>query len=97
MVALRDFVAVSNGSACSSARYGPSHVLRAMGLEADDRAGAMRFSWCHMTPTVDWQAVRQGLDVVSKNGSGVLISSILLLFLFRIFLICIKCFRTAFT
>jgi cysteine desulfurase len=58
MVALRNLVAVSNGSACNSARYEPSHVLRAMGLRADDLEGAMRFSWCHMTPEVDWQAVR---------------------------------------
>ena len=58
MVALRNLVAISNGSACSSARYEPSHVLRAMGLGADDLEGAMRFSWCHMTPSVDWQAVR---------------------------------------
>ncbi len=58
MVALRNLVAVSNGSACSSARYEPSHVLRAMGLGEDDLEGAMRFSWCHMTPSVDWQAVR---------------------------------------
>lgn len=58
MVALRNLVAVSNGSACSSARYEPSHVLRAMGLGTDDLEGAMRFSWCHMTPEVDWQSVR---------------------------------------
>lgn len=58
MVALRNLVAVSNGSACSSARYEPSHVLRAMGLGTEGLEGAMRFSWCHMTPSVDWQAVR---------------------------------------
>ena len=58
MVALRNLVAVSNGSACSSARYEPSHVLRAMGLAPNDLEGAMRFSWCHMTPAVDWAAVR---------------------------------------
>lgn len=58
MVALRNLVAVSNGSACNSARYEPSHVLRAMGLEKDYLEGAMRFSWCHMTPPVDWAAVR---------------------------------------
>jgi cysteine desulfurase len=59
MVALRDLIAVSNGSACSSARYEPSHVLRAMGLRPDDLEGAMRFSWCHLTPAVDWDAVRE--------------------------------------
>ncbi len=58
MVALRDFIAVSNGSACSSARYEPSHVLKAMGLPAGTLEEALRFSWCHLTPSVDWDAVR---------------------------------------
>ena len=59
MVALKDFVAVSNGSACSSARYEPSHVLQAMGLPIETLEGALRFSWCHMTPRVDWISVRE--------------------------------------
>ena len=58
MVALRNLVAVSNGSACSSARYEPSHVLRAMGLSSEKLEEALRFSWCHLTPMVDWAAVK---------------------------------------
>ena len=58
MVALRQYIAISNGSACSSAKYEPSHVLRAMGLSNEQLDGAMRFSWCHLTPEVDWRAVR---------------------------------------
>ena len=58
MVALRDLVAISNGSACSSARYEPSHVLQAMGLSSVRLEEALRFSWCHLTPAVDWAAVR---------------------------------------
>ncbi len=54
MVALKDLVAVSNGSACTSSSYSPSHVLTAMGLTEDQVAGAVRMSWCHMTPEVDW-------------------------------------------
>ena len=50
MVALKDEVAISNGSACTSASYNPSHVLKAMGLPDDEIAGAIRLSWCHMTP-----------------------------------------------
>lgn len=37
-------VAVSNGSACTAAIIGPSHVLVAMGLNHDDAYSAIRFS-----------------------------------------------------
>ena len=57
MVGLRDLVAVSNGSACTSQSYAPSHVLKAMGLPPKEVAGAVRMSWCHLTPVVDWEAV----------------------------------------
>ena len=57
MLKLRDLVAVSNGSACTSSSYLPSHVLTAMGLGKDEIIGAVRFSWCHMTPEPDWQVV----------------------------------------
>jgi cysteine desulfurase len=58
MVALRQHIAISNGSACTSSRYEPSHVLSAMGLTNEQLDGAMRFSWCHLTPDVDWSTVR---------------------------------------
>lgn len=57
MLALKDLVAVSNGSACTSQSYSPSHVLTAMGLPPQAIAGAVRLSWCHMTPDIDWSLV----------------------------------------
>ena len=49
IVALKDIVAISNGSACTSESYDPSHVLRAMGLGAEETQCAVRLSWCHAT------------------------------------------------
>ena len=57
MVALKDVVAISNGSACTSQSYEPSHVLKAMGLSDEIVAGAVRISWCHMTECVDWEKI----------------------------------------
>ena len=54
MLALKGLAAVSNGSACTSASYEPSHVLKAMGLSDAEIQGAIRLSWCHLTPDVDW-------------------------------------------
>jgi cysteine desulfurase len=45
MLALRSEIAISNGSACTSASYSPSHVLKAMGLSDDRIASAVRISW----------------------------------------------------
>lgn len=59
MVALKDIAAISNGSACTSQSYEPSHVLMAMGLPETAIAGAVRLSWCHMTPDVDWSAIAE--------------------------------------
>ncbi|NBR70773.1 MAG: cysteine desulfurase DndA [Verrucomicrobia bacterium] len=61
MVRIRDLVAVSNGSACTSAHYQPSHVLKAMGLAKDEIVGALRFSWCHLTPEPDWETMVEKL------------------------------------
>lgn len=61
IVALKDHVAISNGSACTSASYEPSHVLTAMGLNEDDVAGAVRLSWSHQTPDLPWEKITGAL------------------------------------
>jgi cysteine desulfurase len=45
MLALRDEMAISNGSACTSAAYKPSHVLKAMGVDDLLLESAVRISW----------------------------------------------------
>ncbi len=57
MLALKELVAISNGSACTSQNYTASHVLTAMNLPDDHIKGALRFSWCHMTTDVSWNEV----------------------------------------
>jgi cysteine desulfurase len=57
ILALKDVVALSNGSACTSQSYQPSHVLKAMGLSDERIQSAIRLSWCHMTPELDWAAM----------------------------------------
>lgn len=59
MVGLKDLAAISNGSACTSHSYTPSHVLQAMGMTEEEINGAVRLSWCHLTPEVDWGGVAE--------------------------------------
>ena len=53
------FAALSNGAACSSQFYTCSHVLSAMRLPEDQKAGALRLSWRHLTPTPDFAGMVQ--------------------------------------
>ena len=64
MLATRDLIAISNGSACTSHSYTPSHVLTAMGLPHDRIQSSVRMSWCHMTPDVDWEEVVSAVEHV---------------------------------
>ena len=66
MIALKPVAAVSNGSACTSQSYQPSHVLRAMALPDEAVAGALRFSWCHMTPNVDWPGIARRIASLTQ-------------------------------
>jgi cysteine desulfurase len=64
ILALREVMAISNGSACTSARYTPSHVLSAMGLDDDRRRGAIRLSWGPDVVAPSTAAVNQALSVL---------------------------------
>lgn len=58
LVALKPFLAFSNGSACTSTSYKPSHVLSGMRLSERRASSAVRLSWYHATPTPDWVGVQ---------------------------------------
>jgi cysteine desulfurase len=64
MLMTKDEIAVSNGSACTSASYEPSHVLRAMGVDEDIARCSLRLSWGHLTPAVDWSAIVERVQVL---------------------------------
>lgn len=66
IVLLKQTIAVSNGSACTSQSYEPSHVLVAMGLPEDRVSGAVRMSWSHMTPEVPWDEIKSNIEVFAS-------------------------------
>lgn len=49
MLTTKDLISISNGSACTSSTYEPSHVIKAMTNDEDKLKGAIRISWCHLT------------------------------------------------
>ncbi|MDX9710130.1 MAG: aminotransferase class V-fold PLP-dependent enzyme [Trichloromonas sp.] len=57
--ALKGAIALSSTSACTSHTRTPSHVLAAMGIPPELAECSLRLSWCHLTPTVDWQRVTE--------------------------------------
>jgi cysteine desulfurase len=57
IVALKDLIAISNGSACTSQNYTASHVLQAMALPIEHIKGALRLSWCHLTADPPWDRI----------------------------------------
>jgi cysteine desulfurase len=59
MLAWKGLLAVSNGSACTSHSYEPSHVLRAMGVAGNAIQGAVRLSWSHLTVEPNWAHVAE--------------------------------------
>jgi cysteine desulfurase len=57
IVGLQGFAAISNGSACTSSSYKPSHVLKAMGMDDGRATRCVRLSWSHLTPNPDWTSI----------------------------------------
>ncbi len=49
----KDIISISNGSACTSALYEPSHVIKSMTSDEEIIKGAVRISWCHQTKIND--------------------------------------------
>lgn len=63
-------LSVSSGSACSSGKVGPSHVLEAMGVSADLAGCAMRLSLGWSSTADDVEAYLEGLaQVVERHAS----------------------------
>lgn len=56
--------AVSTGSACTTGKEEPSHVLTAMGFKASQVAHVLRFSSGWETTAADWEALEKGLAKV---------------------------------
>jgi cysteine desulfurase len=65
--ALSPYVAISTGAACTTQSVTCSHVLGAMGCNADDVAGAIRWSWCHLTPEPDWAGITAALREPTRD------------------------------
>jgi cysteine desulfurase len=56
-----DLAAISDGAACTSQSYTCSHVLSAMRLQPERQAGAVRFSWCHLSQPPDMARMVEAL------------------------------------
>ncbi len=67
IIALRDDVAISSGSACNSGAMEASYVLRAMGIEGEQLYGAVRLSFGRYTTLDDMDYAAQRLcDEVTR-------------------------------
>ena len=60
-------IAASSGSACSSGAQRPSHVLEAMGMDAVNAAGALRFSLGRSSEGADVDYIVRKLDEIVRR------------------------------
>ncbi|MFO0839226.1 MAG: aminotransferase class V-fold PLP-dependent enzyme [Phycisphaerae bacterium] len=63
-------VCVSSGAACSSGSLEPSHVLRAMGIDAHDAQGQIRFSFGRFNDDSDIDALLEILPAALQRVSA---------------------------
>jgi len=66
IVLLKDLVAISNGSACTSTSYKKSYVLNAMGLSNKRIENAIRLSFCHLTPKPNYSKIIERIKSVGS-------------------------------
>ena len=59
--------AVSTGSACTTGKEEPSHVLSAMGFKAGQVAQVLRFSSGWETTAADWEELEKGIVKISGD------------------------------
>lgn len=64
ILATKEVIAISNGSACTSSSYEKSHVLQAMGLAEKRLDSAIRFSWSHFADLPDFDELLAALQSV---------------------------------
>ncbi|MHB2054105.1 cysteine desulfurase DndA [Pantoea dispersa] len=64
MVQLKGIIAVSNGSACTSSSYNPSHVLVAMGLNRERIDGSIRVSFGVNTKNIPYQDIQEKMKAL---------------------------------
>lgn len=67
----RHGVAVSTGSACASGKEEPSHVLRAMGMTAEQAGRAIRFSSSWETTREEWEGALAAAARVQSSLAGI--------------------------
>jgi len=65
MMMLGENMAISNGSACTSDTYSPSHVLLSMGLNEDDANSTIRFSWGVGIDSIDCKKLIDKINTIS--------------------------------
>jgi cysteine desulfurase len=59
--------AVSTGSACASGKEKPSHVLRAMGFDADESSRMLRFSSGWETTWEEWAQLAAAIKAARQR------------------------------